>query len=235
MSNELSQETSSTAQALTSNVDPFLAYADAVSPRNIVGALLKFSKGDYFAGEEGKSVPVGTHFIVNLEELFVGQVKWRDGKPVEHIMVRIADGVLPPKRDELGDQDQSTWEMDGTGQPRDPWQLTSYVPMMNEEGELFTFATSSEGGRKAVGDLARLYAWHRRRHPDVYPVIALDVDSYLHKKRERGRIKVPRFTIVGWEPKTRFTEALVAAGLIPAEPAQSTPDQGDDLNDEVPF
>ena len=33
-----------------SDIDPLVAYADAVSPRHIVGKLLRFIKGDYFAG-----------------------------------------------------------------------------------------------------------------------------------------------------------------------------------------
>jgi hypothetical protein len=54
------QTSNSTAIALNGGVDPFLAYADAISPRSIVGTLLKFSKGDYLAGEEGEIIPHGT-------------------------------------------------------------------------------------------------------------------------------------------------------------------------------
>src|SRR5262245_60963553 len=108
----IAQIATGTALAPAIGVDPFEAYADAVSPRNIVGTLLKFSKGDYLVGEEGKLVAPGTTFTANLDELLVGWVKWRDGKPVEHIMQRVADGVPPPKRNELGDQDASTWEVD---------------------------------------------------------------------------------------------------------------------------
>src|SRR5262249_24028049 len=88
-----------------SNVDPLVAYADAVSPRHIVGQLLRFIKGDYFAGEGGAPVPISTKFTVAADELLAGWIKWTDGKPAEHIMVRVADGKLPPKRSELGDQD----------------------------------------------------------------------------------------------------------------------------------
>jgi len=34
--------------------DPFSAYASAMKARTIVGELLKFSKGDYFAGLDDK-------------------------------------------------------------------------------------------------------------------------------------------------------------------------------------
>ncbi len=240
MHTEIVTQNTNQALAPAGNVDPFEAYADAVAPRTIVGTLLKFSKGDYLAGEEGTPVASGTKFTANLDELLVGWVKWRDGKPAEHIMKRVADGAVLPKRDELGDNDQSTWEADSAGKPRDPWQFINYLPLTDEQGELFTFTTSSRGGLGAVGDLARRYALHRRRHPDVHPVIAFDVDSYLHKDKTIGRVKVPKFTPMGWEPKARFTEALVAAGLqpsepAPSEPAPSEPEPADDMADEIPF
>ena len=69
-------------------------------------------------------------------------------------MVRVADGKLPSKRSDLGDQDRSAWETDDHNEPRDPWQFTNYLPMMDENGVLYTFTTSSAGGRATVSD------WH---------------------------------------------------------------------------
>ena len=97
----------------------------------------------------------------------------------------------PPKRSELGDTDPSAWETDINGKPRDPWQFTNYMPTLSEKDQLFTFATSSRGGISAIARLARRYAQHRKKHPDVYPVIALGVDSYQHPNREYGPVKVP--------------------------------------------
>ena len=48
--------TESTALAVIGDDDVFAAYANAVAPRNVIGTLLKFSKGDYLAGEEGAPV-----------------------------------------------------------------------------------------------------------------------------------------------------------------------------------
>jgi hypothetical protein len=208
---------SNTVLAKASDIDPLVAYADAVSPRHIIGKLLRFSKGDYIAGEGSEPVPISTKFTVAADELMAGYVKWVGGKPVEHIMVRVADGNLPPKRSDLGDQDRSAWESDDHGDPRDPWQFTNYLPMMDESGELYTFTTSSTGGVDAVSNLVRRYGHHRRRHPDVYPIISLGVGSYPHKKKEYGRIKYPDFIPAGYEPKTQFLAALKAAGFVPAE------------------
>jgi hypothetical protein len=222
----------------TDGPDPFEAYANAVAPRTIIGTLLRFSKGDYVAGEEGKEIPNGSTFTANVDELLAGWVKWSGGKPVAHIMVRVAEGCTLPRREALGDSDVSHWEADSAGVPRDPWQFTNYLPLLDEQGGIFTFATSSRGGLNAIGDLTRRYARHRRTgHRDVHPVIALDVGSYQHQNREYGRIKYPLFTPMGWVPKTAFNEALAAAGFTPgAEPPASQEEtQAEEMSDEIPF
>jgi hypothetical protein len=215
--------------------DPFEAFADRVAPRYIIGDLLRFSKGDYLAGESGRNVPAGSIFTAAVEELMAGWVKWSDSKPAEHIMVRVADGAPLPKRNELGDNDETKWETDANGNPRDPWQFTNYLPMMNEAGELFTFTTSSHGGINAIGILARRYGNHRKRHPNLLPLIALGVGSYAHKNRDYGRIKFPQLTPAGWVPNAKFLEALAAAGIIAADPAHVERDPGDEIDDTVPI
>jgi hypothetical protein len=223
--------------ALVGSDDAFEAYANAVAPRNIIGTLLKFSKGDYLAGEEGAPVPTGTIVTANVAELLAGWVRWADNKPIEHIMVRVADGKAVPKRADLGYLDKSAWELDNYGEPRDPLQFTNYLPLMSESGELFTFAISSRGGINAIGELCRRYSQHRKRHPDVLPMIALNVDSYQHKVKEYGRIKYPKFAPMGWQPKATFDAALAAAGFSVAEdaPAEPLPTAADELCDDIPF
>jgi hypothetical protein len=216
--------------------DAFEAYANAVVPRTIIGTLLRFSKGDYVSGEESKEIPIGSVFTANVDELLAGWIKWSGGKPVEHVMVRVAEGLALPKREVLGDRDGSCWEADSAGVPRDPWQFTNYLPLLNEEGGIFTFATSSRGGLTAIGDLTRRYARHRRAgHRDVHPMIALDVGSYQHQNREYGRIKYPVLTPMGWAPKEVFTDALAAAGLGAEPPASPEETQAEDMGDDIPF
>jgi hypothetical protein len=217
--------------------DAFAAYADTVAPRIIIGTLLKFSKGDYLAGEEGAPVPTGSLFTANVGELLVGWVRWANNKPVDHAMFRVADNRPVTKRAELGDLDKSQWEPDNHGEPRDPWQFTNYLPLLSETGELFTFTTASRGGTSAIGELCRRYSQHRHRHPDVLPIIALDVDSYQHKVKEFGRIKFPRFTPMGWAPKSKFDAALAAAGLAlnETESAEPLPSAADEMSDAIPF
>ena len=229
-------ETQNTAVALPGTVDVFEAYANAVAPQNILGSLMKFSKGDYIAGETGEPIKIGTTVTANLDEMLVGWIKWKEGKPTEQRMVRISDGAKPARRDELGDEDPTNWEIDANnGQPKDPWQFTNYLPLMTADGTLLTFTTSSRGGLGAVGDLARRYGRHRHKHADVHPIVALDVNSYQHNNKAYGRIKVPQLTPMGWEPKSKFNEALAAIGIGVIEVAPAAADPADAMNDEIPF
>ena len=165
------------ALATTNDVDPFLTYADAVSPKHILGDLLKFNKGDFLAGETAETIPVGTKVTVGMDLLLIGWVRWENGKPIEHRMVRVADGQSPQRRAELGDDDRSTWEIDTQGKPRDPWALTQYVPMVDEAGDIFTFCTTSRGGINALADLSRYHGRNRRAHVDEFPVVELQVET----------------------------------------------------------
>src|SRR5262249_29903088 len=154
-----------------------------------------------------------------IDQMVTGWVRWQDYRPVEQIMMTVAMNQFPPLRRELGDTDPTKWEVDAKGERRDPWQFTSYVPMVGQDGALYTFTAGSKGSHGAVGKLARVYARHRRNAPDDLPLIALDVDSYQHKIREYGRISVPVFTVIGWEHRERFIKAMKEAGYDAPESA----------------
>jgi hypothetical protein len=217
----------------------FTKYADAFAPQYIIGEMLRFAKGDWYAGRgTDKTVPVGTVFTVNPDEFMAGWIKWLDKKSVDHAMVRIIDGIAPKLRGELGDHDTAQWEVGKDKKPKDPWQFTNYLPMMDEEGVLYTFTTTSRGGIGAVAKLLRLYAKHRKRHPDVFPLIKINTDSYQHKDTSLGRIKFPVFEPAGYVSKADFLAALAEGGYSTAEypePETVEADPEDDFNDEVSF
>jgi hypothetical protein len=149
---------------------------------------MKFSKGDFIAGENNTTIEIGMTVTANLDEMLVGWIKWKEGKPVEHRMVRIADGATPARRDDLGDDEPSKWEVDtNNGQLKDPWQFTNYLPLLAADGALFTFTTSSRGGLGAIGDLARRYGKHSRKHPDVFPSLrSMSIATSTATKRMAG-------------------------------------------------
>jgi hypothetical protein len=192
------------------NLNPFEQYGSQVSSRRIVGKLLKFNKGDYLAGEDEEEIEFGKKLVCNMDQLLVGWVKWVDNRPDQELMGLIVEGHQAPKRDSLGDLDESQWELDSTGKARDPWQFSNYLLMKEvgadgkDEDKLFTFATSSRGGLNAIGDLCKTYGKEMRMRPDEYPIVELGGGSYNHPNKEFGRIKFPTLKIVGWEPKSQF-------------------------------
>jgi len=190
----------------------FEAYSEAASRTKIVGKLLKFSKGEYLAGQDNNEVEEGTKLIANMDELMIGWQKWEDGKPSDTQLGRVADGFRPPSRSSLGDTDESVWERDDRGAPRDPWQLTNYLILKEAEGDqVFTFTTSSKGGVSAIGELAGAYGKAMRQRPDEYPIVALNVRSYKHSNKAYGKIFTPKFDVVGWTPKSSFDGVIDAA------------------------
>jgi len=208
----------------TPAANPFTAYGEQASQKSIVGSLLKFSKGDFLAGQEEEEVPVGTTFIANMDELLAGWIRWESNRPTDQIMGKVSDGYQAPRRSELGDRDDTDWEVDNNGKPRDPWQFSNYLLLKGDgDGELYTFTTSSKGGLNALGDLCKAYGKAMAQRPNEYPVIAVGVDSYDHPNRSFGRIKVPTFKITGWVSKAVFADDanvdIVPDDDFPPQPA----------------
>jgi len=203
MPNDLTKGNGSTTVA-TAGKDFFTQYGEAIRQTTIVGKLLKFSKGDWSAGEAAEPIEEGTFFTANMDELLAGWVRWKDNKPTDHVMGRIVDGYQPPKRNELGDDDSDQWEVNEDGEARDPWQMTNYLLLIDSESEPYTFTTSSRGGLNAIGELCKAYGKAMRQHPDEFPVIEIGVGSYLHANKAYGRIKYPTLEIVGWTNKSVF-------------------------------
>jgi hypothetical protein len=157
---------STTALTVPEQASVFQQYADAASPRNITGKLLKFAKGDYVAGESGEEIPEGTRLIAVMDELWTGWTRWENNKPVESRIGRVIDKFVPARRDDLGDNNKDTWAADDRGEPRDPWQFGNYLAMKSPEtGEFFTFTTGTRGGINAIAELCRHYARDVKQHP----------------------------------------------------------------------
>ena len=188
----------------------FTEYAKVAGAQStIVGQLLKFSKGDYVAGQDNEEISIGTKLIANMDNLLVGWQRWQDNRPAESLMGTLLEGFQPSKRDELGFTDSSEWEIDDNGKPRDPWVFTHLMLMKKpgKQGQLYTFTTNSAGGKNAIAKLCGEYGKEMREHTDEYPIVELGVGNYMHSNASYGRIKFPVFEITGWADKTEFDEA----------------------------
>ena len=95
-------------------------------------------------------------------------VKWFDGHPVDGTfqLASIARGERLPFRNELGDYDESLWEEGLDGKPKDPWSYGHRQIMKGWTDEtLYTFRTSSFGGKKAMQLLYGEYERQKDQHP----------------------------------------------------------------------
>jgi hypothetical protein len=188
------------------------------------GTFFKVAKdGKFRKTSDDEEIPEGTELVVVYDQIQAGWIKFNaKGNPPDRHMGAVFDGYLPPKREELGDTDESAWETDLSGRPSDPWQHQMLVPLQNvETGDLLVFGTSSITGRREVGNLIRQCDRLRNKEPDIYPVIKLQVGGFAHRDERVGWVKTPKFAVVGRAPKGNTAAATAAIA--------------DDLNDAIPF
>jgi hypothetical protein len=240
-------------RALPANyADPFETHGRS-GGGDITGELLRFVKGDYIAGREKAVLPIGMRVVANMDSFKKGLQCWIGKQLVDSQMGFVVDGFIPPRWEDLSHTDESQWEIDNYGNPRNPWQETETVELADPEtGELFTFTTSSSGGLKATKKLCLDYARERHQHPDEWPVIELNVKIW--KSSKHGPMKDPAFPIVGWVAKdgpvapptpapapapTALVSPLPAdVKAVPsARPAlaEEAPALTEEMNDEIPF
>jgi hypothetical protein len=198
----------------------------AAEADNDTGKLLKFVKGKWETGDD--AVPEGTEFVAHIDQLVRDWIKFDDGKVVDRIIGKIADGFIPPQRKDLSDNDPADWrEKDADGRPRDPWVAQWFLPLIGvESGDVVTFVTGSKGGIAAVADLCRIYG-HGKRN-GLLPIVALKTSSYKHK--QYGRIETPGLSIVGWDGVP-----AAEATTIPVQPEKAAAAENTDFEDEIPY
>ena len=188
--------------------NPFLAYAEAMAPRRLDGEMLKFVKGDYLVGKDGKPLPTGTQLVAIMNTLMIGWVKWQSDKPVDARMGYVADGFQPPRRRDLDDFESDKWEQDRDGDLRDPWQFTNSLVLIDpvSKANIYTFTTTSRGGFGAIAELCKA---HAKAPAGSYERISLEVGQYQHNDRSIGKVKFPIFKALEHVQAAPYDEALV--------------------------
>ena len=86
MSKDIEKAENENLPAQTNQHNAYEAYGAQATQRNIVGQLLKFAKGRWFAGQNNEEIEEGTQLIVDMTTLTVGWQKWQDDKPVDNHM-----------------------------------------------------------------------------------------------------------------------------------------------------
>lgn len=168
--------------------------------------MLRFKEGEYLVGED--KILLGREYLVYPLDWTRGWVKWADGVIVDQRMVRVADDIKLPTREELGDNDKSLWE-----EEKDPWVYQNILPMDDlETGEYMIFVTSSVGGKIAVETLCNnVVRVYKKGRQSGLPIIELATKLFPTKFGIKPR---PHFPIVRWHD------------LSPL---------GEDMSDAIPF
>lgn len=206
------------------NRSPIERYVDDIAPSSIAGKLIKFSKeGKFVVNETGDELSPDDDFIALCDETLIGWIKFGpDGEPPERHQGLLYQDFIMPTRESLGDTDARKWPDGLSGQPTDPWQHQICLVLQSPTTqELFTFSTSSQTGRRAVGNLLRHYDRMIRTDANSYPVVRLKPSGFDHRDERVGWVHVPAFAVVGRTPKNSaaIPDTSVAA----------------DMNDEIPF
>ena len=195
-------------------------YVDEIAPSFIAGKLIKFSKeGKFVIAETGDEISADEDFVALCDETLIGWIKFVDDAPPEQHQGLLYQGFVKPARESLGNLDEDEWPEGLDGKPADPWQHQICLVLQSPTTqELFTFATSSQTGRRAVGNLLRHY--DRMRRSESYPVVRLQPSGFKHKDERVGWVHVPSFAVVGLTPKN----------------SPSVPDTSPaaDMDDEIP-
>jgi hypothetical protein len=213
----------STAVAPPDSRTPRERYLDEIAPAAIVGRLIKFTKdGTFITADDEATIPETADFVVLADQTLIGWLKFNDEAPPDRVMGLLYDGFILPPRSQLGDLDQSQWSDGLSGLPEDPWKHQIYIVLQHgESGELYTFATSSMTGQRAVGNLLRHYDRMQKTNPGELPVIRLKVGGFNHRDERIGWVHTPVFAVVGRAPRDSA-----------AKPDTSLKA---DLNDEIPY
>lgn len=199
-------------------------YLDDIAPASIVGRLAKFGKdGQFETADDGEKIADDVDFIALADQTLVGWIKFRgDGEPPDRIAGLLYDGFVLPPRATLGDDDPSQWELGLDKQPTDPWQNQVCLVLQRcDSGELYTFATTSKTGRRAIGNLLRHFDRMERARSNAYPIVRLKAGGFNHRDERIGWVSVPVLAVVGRHEKDGA-----------AKPDSSL---AGDMSDSIPF
>jgi hypothetical protein len=190
-------------------------YLDEIAPATNAGRIIKFTKdGSFVAADDGTPISDEDTYLALCDETQISWIKFKGiGEAPDRVSGLLYDGFVLPSRESLGDLDHAQWEQGLDGKPADPWQHQIAIVLQNcESGELFTFTTTSNTGRRAVGNLLRTY--DRLRGKDELPLVKLKVSGFEHRDKRVGWVKVPAFMVVGRAPRDTAPKSTSPADLL---------------------
>jgi hypothetical protein len=187
------------------------------------GVKFDHKKSAFVTADDGTELSEEDDFVALVDQTLEEMIRFNGkGSPPTRVSGLIYEGFRRPPREELGDLDESRWDIGLNGQPADPWQHRVHVVLQHAETqELFVFVTGSLSGHRAVGNLMKHYNRTLRTHPDDYPVVRLKVGGFQHRDERIGWVPTPVFAVVGRKPR--------------GDSARPDTSLAADLNDEIPL
>src|SRR6516164_9369349 len=197
----------------------------AASPMK--GSSIKFDAGAYFIGREKTLIQPDRQFVaIDVRE---GWQFLKKDCPAEYSM-RAVGGPKPPRPNSFADP--SEWPGGLDGDPADPWKYAKFLYLLDPLSvEVFTFTSSTTGGRIGISDLTAQIQLMRNTRPGAVPIVELQ--SRLMKTKF-GMKPRPFFQVCGWRVKSEEATKLIADSADKSsggEGAETT----NALDDEIPF
>jgi hypothetical protein len=196
----------------------------------IQGDVIRFRDGRYYIGKEARAAPEGMRLaVVDLRSCWV---RWEDGRPAEQVEQSPGSRVIT--REELGFLNESEWDAGLDGEPRDPWQDSRYLALIDPKtAASYTFITATWGGRSAIAALSDQIARAQRAHPGALPIVEL---GFTEMPTQYGRKTKPAFKVTGWnrgagpEADSPPSAPGRARGSTTIESGRKAP-----IDDDIPF
>ncbi len=210
---------------------------------DMVGEPLRFVKGVWKKKKDGGLILINklSQFVVDVRSYKHGWMRWYELRPTHRYIGRKIDGWPLVTRDRLP-------EVELMNTKEDPWQETHSIVMRdlgaedkpNVNGDLYTYSTSSWGGKKGIGRLIDAFTKHAKENPGKLPVVYLGTKTTVGVK---GDYESPTLSICGWAefgagasgPGRPLTVMPPLPQLTDQSVEFGAPSLKDDLDDEIKF
>lgn len=161
-------------------------------------ALLRLTKqGVWVFGADSEVLKSGTQLIGNPASLSSGYVAWWQSQIEGEVMQPLSMGPVDPTK--LSPVNSGSIPPGKKVPSGKGWENQASIDLITKADVplQLVYKSSSMGGMKTLLTLAGEIAFGMDENPArVYPVIELDVDSYIHK--EFGQVFTPVLSIVSW-------------------------------------
>lgn len=201
------------------------------------------SEGNFKSGGEVVNVD-GVPFIMHTDESRKGVIRFNgEGNLPTKISIGLYEDAELPLREELGDTDQSLWEISRySNQPVDPWQSEIVVPVVSTapDGTIYELASRSPTALFAIRGLLDRVHRHPQRGKGLVPIVTMRIGTYKNKNLGRDMYK-PVYTVVGWctkdgsAPATKPDPITTGGPGATGGPVAARAGGQAEFNDQIPF